>query len=124
MKRTLLARAIASAVNPEKEGSPRMKIKFSTVLLALDGTSLKKQDAKGTDLGIMTLAHASTEALLAYSEDSGTAKFEAYEIARKIKEAGDGELEITPEDAGKIKDKIARIYSPAVVGPAFVLLNG
>lgn len=98
-----------------------MKINFSTVLTSLTGEPLKVDD-KGN---VLTLAKACTEALLAMNpqaQESGTDKFEAYQLAQKI-HAG-GEVEILPADAERLKTKIAAIYGPAVVGPAYALLNG
>lgn len=98
-----------------------MKIDFSTVLQTLTGVAFQiKETDKERD---MTLADASVEALLAPSQDeTGQQKFEAYQLAAKVNKAA--EVELTPEEVAAIKSKIGAAYGPAVVGPAFTLLNG
>lgn len=97
-----------------------MKINFDTTLIHLDGTKLKVKDAD------MSLKFAATEALMQIAESdrtaSGEAKYKRYELAVKVN-AG-GEVEITPEEAALLKQRIGEIFGPAVVGPAYKLLNG
>jgi hypothetical protein len=97
-----------------------MKVNFDSKLLHLDGQVLKNRDAD------FTLKSAAIEALMNIAESDRTAKgedkFKRYELAVKVN-AG-GEVEITPEEATLLKQRIGEVYGPAVIGPAYKLLNG
>jgi hypothetical protein len=110
-----------------------MKIDFSAVLMDLNGKPLLAPDNDAVQAaGLpppskpLTLAAASVEALLATTresaQDPGDVKLRCYTLAQQIN-AG-GTVDLDPGDAAFIKTKIAAVYSPAVVGPAFALLNG
>lgn len=97
-----------------------MKINFDSQLVHLDGVALKTNDVP------LTLKGASIEALMTLVESdrkaSGEVKFKRYELAVKVK--GGGEVEVTPEEIVMLKERIGEVYGPAVVGPAYKLLNG
>lgn len=99
-----------------------MKIDFSVPLKNLAGAPLLVRD--GDQDVNMTLATAAVEALLAPGQqnEAGEQKFRAYQLAQRLYKAG--EVDISPEEASYLKEKIGAHYVPAVVGPCFVLLNG
>lgn len=96
-----------------------MKINVDTVLKQLNGLPLKEGDND------FTLKSAAIEALMLMSPDDqagGEEKFSRYNLAIKVN-AG-GEVELTPEEAAMIKQRIGKIFGPSVLGPAWTLLNG
>jgi hypothetical protein len=98
-----------------------MKIDFSTPLLGLSGAPLLVQD-NGEQVP-MTLAIAAVEGLMHESEgDAGEVRAACWRLARAVHRAA--EVDLTPEEAALVKLKIGALYPPAVVGPAYELLNG
>lgn len=97
-----------------------MKINFDAVLHHIDGKPLKTQESE------MTLKTASVESLMAIIREdeqaTGAVKLARYELAVKVN-AG-GEVDLTPEEAAILKDRIGKVFGVAVVGPAYKLLNG
>lgn len=97
-----------------------MKRDFSAVLKDLEGKALVSNDAP------FTLKDACVTALMAGYDDerhlSGEQKFARYQLASKI--SGPAALaEVTAEDIGLLKTLIGKLYSPVVVGPAYVALE-
>lgn len=101
-----------------------MKIDFSTPLLnLLTGKPFTTKD--GEKERPMLLSDAAIEALMALNpqaQDTGEQKLKCYQLAQKVQLGG--EVELDPEDVALIKSKVGAIYGPAIVGPAFTLLNG
>lgn len=99
-----------------------MKINVDTVMASIDGQPLKGPDGKSD----ATLKNISVVALMTmFDQDKamqGDEKLRLYEMATKIN-AG-GEIELAPEDVVLLKKRIGFAYGPAVVGPAYKLLNG
>lgn len=52
----------------------------------------------------------------------GEDKLTAYVLAKRLHE--EDELDLTPEELTKLKDRVGKCFGPAVVGPVFQLLNG
>jgi hypothetical protein len=98
------------------------KIDFSAPIKTLSGQSFKTKE--GDADRDMTLADAAVEGLLAPTQapESGEEKFRLFKLAERIYKAG--EVDVEPEEIALIKQKIGAHYLPAVVGPAFKLLNG
>lgn len=100
-----------------------MRVDFSQPLMSIYGEPLTANDTGAVK--VVTLGSASIEALFVVDiEETGAQKFKNYELAKAISVAKDGTLDVTPEDAAHLKLKIGKAYGPAVVGPAYELLNG
>ncbi len=99
-----------------------MKINFSTVLNDLNDNPL--QFAEGGTLRPMELRDSAIEALMSTSNSlpDGEAKFKVYELAKRLHEGGD--IDLKPEEAALLKEKIGVAYGANVVGPSYELLNG
>ena len=95
-----------------------MKIDFSQSLLGLDGQVLQNNGVA------LTLGTVSVDSLVLVRPDEnikGDEKFKRYQIARKIH--GEAEVELAIEQVALIKKLIGKSFGPAVVGPAFELLE-
>jgi hypothetical protein len=96
-----------------------MKINFDQELKGLDGEALKEGDKA------FTLKRAAVEALVALAPDdraNGEEKCKRWQLAVRVN--GGGEVELSPEEAAMVKERIGRLYGPLVIGPAWQLLNG
>jgi hypothetical protein len=97
-----------------------MKINFDAFLIHLDGKPLTD---KNGDVNLKTVA---VESLMVVIESDrttkGEVKFMRYKLAEKVNSGG--EVELTPEEAAMLKQRIGDVFGTAVVGPAFKLLNG
>lgn len=94
----------------------------------LEGTVLSyyksEEDSKADKKTNMSLGFFCVAVLKKGREkDSGEQKFDDWELARNIK-ASDGEMEVTAEEASRLKQLIGQYYGPEVVGPAWGLLDG
>ena len=87
----------------------------------MDGKPLLSADGKTA----VTLGSVCVEALLAMLEDdrkmSGAQKMKNWELAERI--AKGGVVKASAEEVSLLKDRIGVMYGPAVVGPAFTLLD-
>ena len=96
-----------------------MKIDFSQKLIGLDDLQMKA-GGKG-----LTLRSVSIDALTAVMQNQkleGAESFERYQLALKLKDGG--MVELRSEEIAKIKKLVGEVFGPAVVGPAFTLLEG
>lgn len=57
------------------------------------------------------------------AQADGTKKLQRYKLAKKIQDSAEA-TEITVEDASMIKELVAKIYGPLVVGNVYELLEG
>lgn len=98
-----------------------MKVNFSKPIV-----NIQTDEPFKTNKGDMLLAHVCVEALLVVDQNDGKTggeeKLRRYELAKKV--SAGGEINIKPEEATLLKDRIGKTYGPAVVGPAFEALNG
>ena len=98
-----------------------MKVNFEQALEGLDRKPLMDGETP------VTLGAVAVNALMTPMEGddklTGDDKLAHWLLAGRIQNAT-GPLDITPEEATKIKDRIGRGFAPAVVGPAFIILNG
>ncbi|MCM2441200.1 hypothetical protein HGO34_15870 [Agrobacterium vitis] len=102
-----------------------MKIDFTQKLLSLDGLPMN-----GAPLGVegdTTLSHVAVAALMMTFPDeqhlAGTAKFERYQLARRVHDVKEP-VDLKVEEVALLKDLIGRAFSPSVIGPAYSLLDG
>lgn len=97
-----------------------MIVNFDSNLPDLNGKPLPKNDKEA-----LPLKDVCIEALMAMVMEervNGETKFKRYELALKINKGG--EIDVTPEEATMLKERIGTMFGPAVVGPAFKILNG
>jgi hypothetical protein len=100
-----------------------MKIDFGSVLKTLWGDPI--QTSEGNDKRPMLLRDAAITALMQPMEhEDGVSKFKCFNLAKRIHDQVEGELELEPAEAEFIKTRIGQSYGANVVGPSFVLLNG
>jgi hypothetical protein len=122
--------AIATAVSLRGASAPflifgrrTMKVNFSAPMVDLDGKPIL-QGAEGSEPA--QLKHVALIALGNASDpkqpDDAAKKMRCFDLMVKI--ANGGELELTPEDAALIKEKIGIGYPPLIMGRAFEHLNG
>lgn len=98
-----------------------MKIDFSAPLISIKGEKMK--DTEKADLALKDVCIEALMAVVPSDErTSGETKYKRFQLAEKI--VGGGEVELTPDEAVILKDRIGVCYGPAVVGPAYKLLNG
>jgi len=57
-------------------------------------------------------------------DEDGSKKYYRYELANKINNKDQEEIEIEPEDATFLKKEVARIYTPMIVGVVWDVLRG
>ncbi len=98
-----------------------MKVDMTQTLITIDGKPLTDADDKA-----VTLQTVCINALLATLDVdknlSGEDKMAAHTLATRIH--GEAEPNLEPEDLTKLKERIGKMYGPAVVGPAYAILNG
>lgn len=74
-----------------------------------------------------TLCDVCSEAMLAVfdadAKEGGKVRYIRWQFAGKIINA-DGPLELSAEEIVTIKDRVGRMYGPAIVGPVYDLLEG
>lgn len=96
-----------------------MKVNFDLALTDFDGNDLTEKNET------FRLKRAAIEALMVMfpeERDEGEHKYKRFDLASRVHKGG--EQEVTPEEAALIKQRIGKLYGPAVVGPAYKLLNG
>jgi hypothetical protein len=97
-----------------------VKVDVMVVLKNLQGEALKDSDKEATLRSVATAA-----LMLPYQDEQsvgGEEKFTRYKLALRINASES--VELTPEEAAKVKQLIGKAFGPAVVGPAYELLNG
>lgn len=102
-----------------------MKVKFSTTINSIT-TGKPLQIAEGDAKRDCTLGYASMEALMAFDpqvKESGEEKARSYALAIRIAKANGEDIEITAEEVVLLKKKIGENFAPAVVGPAYEILE-
>lgn len=106
-----------------------MKVNFSEVLTDVWGEPLRreKKPATATEPAViedMTAANASVDALMIGNPDekSGDKKIRLFTLALRIANGGEQDIEV--EDVVLLKERIAAVYAPVVVGRMYELLKG
>jgi len=97
-----------------------MKIDTTVALTDLKGEQIKNN--KGEVLFSQTVMVDSLLATHQGETPTGKEKFERYELAKKISDAK-GTVEISAEEATKLKDMIAKSWAPIVVGRMYELIE-
>ncbi len=97
-----------------------MKIDFSTTLLTVKGEPLT--EGQGEDKKEITLGDASIGALMIIEKGiKGIEKYNRYKLSEKISSGKLVDLKV--EEVAQIKKLIGEVWGPAVVGPAWDLLE-
>ena len=100
-----------------------MQIKKNVMVKHIDGNPLQKQDGAG-DLLLKDVMIAALLSVLPADRDmSGIKKFELGDLAARIYADGD-EVEMSVEEVALVKARIGDLYVPAVVRPAWKILEG
>jgi hypothetical protein len=98
-----------------------MRVDFNRVLLGFDGMAL--QDS-GKDINLRTLC---CNALMIVTNEEttlpGEEKFKRFELASIIHSSKEN-CDLKVEDIALLKTMVGKYYGPAVVGPAWKLLEG
>jgi len=101
-----------------------MIINFDAELLDLDGKPIKQDPSEHSPAA--TLKHVTLLALQSGSDpqrqDDAAKKVRCFEIMVKANRGGCQELSV--EDVALVKEKVALVYPPLVVGTSFRLLEG
>lgn len=100
-----------------------MKIDFSKELVDLKGKAINLKTEAGDQL--LRLSDAVVEAVLGHYNDEGaldgTEKFRRYKLAIRIDGASVVDLEV--EEVAKIKQLIAKRWTPLIVGRCYELIE-
>jgi len=97
-----------------------MEINIGYIVKQIDGIAPIVID-EGKELSVKDIC---INALLtASSNDNGDAKFNDYELFKRIKESGDV-VDLSAEEVVRIKTKVGEIYQPLVVGQVYEILEG
>jgi hypothetical protein len=105
-----------------------MKIDFSyTFTDILTGEPIAESPGKDKPEITMTLAIIGVRALMQIDDPrgehtSGEQKVKDFQLAQRIVKGG--EIEITAEEATRLKHRIAKFFGPIIVGQAWPLLDG
>ena len=97
-----------------------MLVKVSVPLKTLDGQKMKDNvEGKAVDA---TIKNAIVNAVLApVQKESGVDKVKKYELAKKVFE--NDEVDLNEDEIKTIKDAVGEQFSPIVVGQIFELLK-
>lgn len=102
-----------------------MLVKLNVGLKTLDGQQMIDKDGQDNAIDA-TLQTAIVNAVLSPLQqgqnEKGTEKVKKYDLAMKVYKS-DGEVELSAEDIVLIKERIADVFSPLVVGQCFNLLE-
>lgn len=118
----LFCAVLAVPPTPAQEAKHHM-LNFTQVLAGLDGKPFPITEAKDSPpatLGDVAVA-ALTGVLAEDARDDGAAKFKRGELAHRIYKAKS--IELTVEEVALIKERIGKVYGPAVVFAAWPLLD-
>lgn len=97
-----------------------MKRDFKTQLLSFDGQPFKTEDDAPLTLERVCISALGTP-LTGDDRLSGIDKFNLFQLAGRIH--GAGEVEVSSEEISTLKDRIAKLYGPFVVGAAWSALE-
>lgn len=99
-----------------------MEINFKQELKTVYGKDIL--DEKKQKMTLENVCVAALQSCVDESDNkvSGQEKFDRYNLCSKIVNT-DGPVELKVEEVTKIKERIGRVFTPAVVGPAWNLLE-
>ena len=96
-----------------------MKLNVTQALRGIDGNELKDSEE------LVLLRAVCVNALMAQLEEdqsqTGEQKVKAHSLATRL--FNEDEPELQAEDVSLLKDRIGKCFGPAVVGPAFAMLD-
>lgn len=93
-----------------------MRVRLAVPILDLSGERMKEQGGKD----FMTVQSVSVFAVLSAGIDANTdavEKFNRYQFAQKLTNAGD--VDLTIDEIAQIKKYVGQIYAPIVVGRVY-----
>ncbi len=96
-----------------------MKIDFSKAIVGLDGEVLTN---KGEDHNLGSVAVDALMLTISGDKLNGKESFKRHRLATKIYEKSNVDLSV--EEIALLKKLIGNVFGPAVVGPAWNLLEG
>lgn len=99
-----------------------MKFNPTTVFCDLSGGEILEGEQPLTygRVAINSLLHVQPDA---QSQPTGEEKVKRFALAQRIHAAG-GEIEVKTEEATLIKQSVAKIYAPIIVGPLWQAFDG
>ena len=98
-----------------------MIIDVTKTLNGLDGEPLKDEDMKPVILRTSAI-NAMMVQMDSDSNMTGEQKLTNWVLAQRLQK--EDKPDLTPEEISSIKERIGKAFGPAVVGPAFTILNG
>ncbi len=97
-----------------------MKVDVTQCLTAIDGQPLQDDGQP------ILLRTACINALMATLQEdqkqTGEEKLNAWTLAKRLQEEDQPDLKV--EEVAKLKERVGLCYSPAIVGPAYQILDG
>lgn len=95
-----------------------LKINLSETLISFDGKEITDQSGKS-----FTIRNVMIQAVMRNEEkEDGKKKLHRFELAKAFNDQED--YQFNADDLKFIRDEIAKIYSPLIVGPALTILGG
>ena len=113
--------APASAPSTQKPAA-KTGINFSQVITTDEEKPMTDLDGK-TQLTLLSVAEAALLSNLPSDQGlSGQQKYDLYDLMRKIK-AGPQPVKLSETELQTLRDRIGKAFGPAIVGPAWKLLD-
>ena len=102
-----------------------MKIDLNVKINNLRGIAIKLEiDGILVDC---TLLDVCVEALLCLFEsernEAGKSKYKRWKLAENLMKSVSGIVELTVEELAQIKERVGKRYGPAIIGPAYAMLE-
>jgi len=98
-----------------------MLVKVNQLLKTMDGQIMKDNDGQGNAIDA-TVKLALVNALLSpVQNEKGVDKVRKYELARKIYQVD--EIDLNEDEIKEIKERVGEIFPPIVVGQIYELLK-
>ena len=98
-----------------------MLVNVNQVLKTLDGQTMKDNDGQGNAIDA-TVKMAIVNAVLSpVQKESGVEKVKKYELAKKVFNAD--EVDLDEKEIALIKERIGELYAPVIVGQVYELLK-
>ena len=98
-----------------------MLVNVNQVLKTLDGQTMKDNDGQGNAIDA-TVKMAIVNAVLSpVQKESGIDKVKKYELAKKVFNAD--EVDLDEKEIALIKDRVGETFAPVIVGQVYELLR-
>lgn len=98
-----------------------MLVKVNQVLKTMDGQAMKDNDGKGNAIDATVKLAIVNAVLSPVEKESGVDKVKKYELAKKVFNAD--EVDLNEDEIKLIKDSVGKGFAPIVVGQIFELLK-